>query len=170
MRTAYFFLTACCLFSSSAWAIDCQSSPGARTTGWWSWREIEGRKCWFIKAGAMPPKSELHWPAMESPVLREAEPSSAKEPINEELDRPAAVPTSQTAIKHSRSTDPLPHLNILRTRPISGPEESRDNHIDLMSSAPLSRMQVFRGSRRKPANADPFNARFKGSDADQPFR
>ena len=49
--------------SSSAYAIKCKSSVdhNVRGPGWWSWRLVEGRKCWFKKVGSMPPKSTLSW-------------------------------------------------------------------------------------------------------------
>jgi hypothetical protein len=50
-------------------AIRCQAAAGRDQRGvYWSWREIEGKRCWFISAGgAMPPKSAFTW-AKEEPV------------------------------------------------------------------------------------------------------
>ena len=47
--------------TASAAEIRCQDAPGREQNGvFWSWREIEGKRCWFVRAGnAMPPKSEL---------------------------------------------------------------------------------------------------------------
>jgi hypothetical protein len=44
-------------------AIRCQDAPGREQHGvYWSWREIDGKRCWFIRAsGAMPPKSAFTW-------------------------------------------------------------------------------------------------------------
>ena len=44
-------------------AIRCEDAPGREQRGvYWSWREIEGKRCWFIGArGAMPPKSAFTW-------------------------------------------------------------------------------------------------------------
>ena len=44
-------------------AIRCQDAPGREQHGvYWSWREIDGKRCWFIRAsGAMPPKSAFMW-------------------------------------------------------------------------------------------------------------
>jgi hypothetical protein len=39
----------------------CQDTPGHEPGVHWSWREIEGKRCWFKSRGAMPPKSELIW-------------------------------------------------------------------------------------------------------------
>jgi hypothetical protein len=72
----------------SAWAIECLSSPDQSARGWWSWREIDGRKCWYKKVGAVPPKSEFIWPdqAKEAPPREERAdqqplPMPATEPI-----------------------------------------------------------------------------------------
>jgi hypothetical protein len=39
-----------------------QCSAGAGSTGYWSWRMIDGRKCWY-EGKPMLSKSELEWPA-----------------------------------------------------------------------------------------------------------
>ena len=59
--------------SAGAAEIRCQDAPGREQNGvFWSWREIEGKRCWFLRAGrAMPPKSEFTW-AKEEPVQGDA--------------------------------------------------------------------------------------------------
>jgi len=54
-------------------AIRCQNAPGRPQHGvYWSWREIEGKRCWFISTrGAMPPKSAFTW-AIEEPRQKDA--------------------------------------------------------------------------------------------------
>ena len=49
-------------------AIRCEDATGREQQGvYWSWREIEGKRCWFIGArGAMPPKSAFTWAKEES--------------------------------------------------------------------------------------------------------
>jgi hypothetical protein len=49
-------------------AIPCQDAPGREQRGvYWSWREIEGKRCWFIRQGrAMPPKSAFAWAKEEA--------------------------------------------------------------------------------------------------------
>src|SRR4029077_14398835 len=72
-------LVCCCIACSSAQAIECLSAPEQSGSDWWSWREIDGRKCWYKKVGAVPPKSEFVWPehAKEAPPAAEAaKPSS----------------------------------------------------------------------------------------------
>ena len=55
--------------TASAAEIRCQDAPGREQNGvFWSWREIEGKRCWFVRAGsAMPPKSAFTW-AKEEPI------------------------------------------------------------------------------------------------------
>ena len=74
-------LACCCAGSTSAWAIDCLSNPGDPKTGYYSWRDIDGRKCWFKKTGAIPAKSQLQWPAKSKQEARSVEPAS---PSNEQ--------------------------------------------------------------------------------------
>src|SRR6516162_6481408 len=52
----------------------------------WSWREIDGRRCWFKSHGAMPPKSELRWAKEETgQKLKEETPSAPPE------ERPSSI-------------------------------------------------------------------------------
>jgi hypothetical protein len=61
--------------------IRCQDAPGREQNGvFWSWHEIEGKRCWFVRAGsAMPPKSAFTW-AKEEPIQEDvpAVPDKAK--------------------------------------------------------------------------------------------
>ena len=43
--------------TAPAWAVECQASKG---DGYWAWRQIDGRKCWFKGQRGMS-KSNLHW-------------------------------------------------------------------------------------------------------------
>jgi hypothetical protein len=45
-----------------AQAIECAVELPASRSGHWSWRMIDGRKCWYQGRSTLP-KSELHWPA-----------------------------------------------------------------------------------------------------------
>ena len=49
--------------TASVAEVRCQDAPGREQRGvFWSWREIDGKRCWFIRArGGMPPKSEFTW-------------------------------------------------------------------------------------------------------------
>jgi hypothetical protein len=84
--------------TASAAEIRCQDAPGREQNGvFWSWREIEGKRCWFVRAGgAMPPKSAFTW--------------AKEEPIKED------VPAAPEKIKTG------PSIQMLRVKPVT-PEE-----------------------------------------------
>jgi hypothetical protein len=164
MRTGVFTLLACCLASTAAWSIECQDRPGLPSTGWWAWREIESRKCWFIKTGAMPPKSELHWRAREQGEVRPPEPAV---PLAAGGETP--TPSSPREEKPPIETSVLGRFTTTRAKPVSGPAPRLlGGRVDLMDSTPLSSIHVLEGRRGKPASADSFDARFTGSDARRP--
>ena len=52
--------------------IRCQDAPERAQPGvYWSWREIEGKRCWFTSVrGATPPKSAFTW-AIEEPIEKD---------------------------------------------------------------------------------------------------
>ena len=52
---------------SSAQAIECASELPAVRSGHWSYRIIDGRKCWY-EGKTMLPKSALRWPDPSSEV------------------------------------------------------------------------------------------------------
>jgi hypothetical protein len=84
--------------TASAAEIRCQDTPGREQNGvFWSWREIEGKRCWFVRAGsAMPPKSAFTW--------------AKEEPIQEDV--PAVPDKAKTG----------PSIQMLRVKPVT-PEE-----------------------------------------------
>jgi hypothetical protein len=168
------------LAAPSAWAIDCMSAPGSPKDGWYAWREIDGRKCWFKKTGAMPPKSQLHWPAKAERETAAVEPSPAQRTIPaaarpQEATPVAARPQETTPVavrpqeteppKAQSKPAPVAHFTTLPVRPSSAPQRLGNGQIDLMSSATLSGAQPLGNARQKPpgfAPADPFGARFSG--------
>jgi hypothetical protein len=161
-------LVCCCLGSSAAWAIDCLSSPGDPKTGYYSWRQIDGRKCWFRKTGATPPKSQLHWPAKTEQANRSeaAVSRSEPEPQSPAQDRtgsiPAAAPVKNAA--QSAPTSTPPRFKMVRVRPSVHATVRLGHGFDLMSGTSLSARQPL-GARREPAGdaaADSFSARFTG--------
>ena len=50
---------------------ECSASPG-KTQGHWSWRLIDGRKCWYA-GKAVIAKASLRWPAVASAQPKAAE-------------------------------------------------------------------------------------------------
>ena len=87
-------------------AIRCQDAPGREQHGvYWSWREIDGKRCWFIRAsGAMPPKAAFAW-VKEKAV---------------EKDVPAVA----------EKTKMVPTIQMLRVRPDYDLFEVRANWLD----------------------------------------
>ena len=161
----------CCLGSSAAWAIDCMSSPGDPKTGYYSWRQIDGRKCWFRKTGAMPAKSQLHWPAkVEQEEVRPEEPVSASSseppaPVQEQTGSIAPPPRADVTMRPQPRQSEPPRFKMVRVRPTTGATVRLGHGFDLLSGASLTGMQPL-GARREPAiraPADPFTARFTGS-------
>ena len=72
---------------ANAKALECSVARPSSTQGYWSWRLIDGRKCWYAGKTVIP-KSVLRWPA--------AEPAQAKVKV--------APPASAVAEKRS---DPM---------------------------------------------------------------
>ena len=138
--------------TSSAQAIECLSVPNRSESGWWSWREIDGRKCWYKKVGAVPPKSELIWPdqAKEVPPaggLSQPEPSSMRAP--------------------EAMTMAVPQIEVARVKPVdlSAPNfRLSDGLIDLMKGFSLAGFQGIGGAWHGPPYlalpADTFDARY----------
>ena len=98
----------------------------------WSWREIDGRRCWFKSRGAMPPKSELRW---EKPQARAKTKEEAAPP-------PAPPQQHPTGIAPPPAVAPEQHptgIALLRTRVLpEGMSEVAANWID--GDAPVSLM------------------------------
>ena len=142
-------LVCCCVATSSAQAIECLSSPKSES-GWWSWREIDGRKCWYKKVGAVPPKSEFVWPdAKEAPPSGEATP------------RPSSTPTTEGM------RSPLPRIEMARVKPVdlSNPNfRLADGRVGLMEAFSLSSLRGIGGAWEVPHHVgvrlDPFEARY----------
>jgi hypothetical protein len=62
-----------------AQAKECSVEMPAKPHGqWWSYRIIDGRKCWY-EGKPMLPKSALHWPAQASAHQAPAQSRSGKE-------------------------------------------------------------------------------------------
>jgi hypothetical protein len=87
-------------------AIRCEDAPGREQRGvYWSWREIDGKRCWFIRtSGAMPAKSAFTW-VKEEPV---------------EKDVPAAPEKTKTG----------PTVQMLRVKPDEDLSDVRANWLD----------------------------------------
>jgi hypothetical protein len=42
-------------------AVECRAEPPANRTGYWSWRNIDGKRCWYPGRANMD-KANLKWP------------------------------------------------------------------------------------------------------------
>jgi hypothetical protein len=169
-RIAAILLVWCAIGTSSARAIECLSAPNRSESGWWSWREIEGRKCWYIKVGAVPPKSAFTWPEQVTEAPPAKEPAQPETPAQRESPSTpvTAVPrespsTPATEVKAAAS----PQVKVAHVKPVPGVPKLRlgDGLIDLMNGVSLSRMQaVGAASAIRPHTppADSFEARYRG--------
>src|SRR5438105_3979903 len=106
-----FLSAACCCFTSSVKALDCLSAPDHSHSGWWSWREIDGRKCWYKKVGAVPPKSEFRWPEQAN------EPPLTEAPAQQE----------SASMDASEADAATPQIEVVRVKPV----EIRESHYRL---------------------------------------
>ena len=60
---------------ANAKAMDCSAARPSSAQGYWSWRLIDGRKCWYA-GKTMVSKSLLQWPA-KGAVQAKADPTPA---------------------------------------------------------------------------------------------
>lgn len=149
-------LVCCCAAASSAQAIECLSAPKSES-GWWSWREIDGRKCWYKKVGAVPPKSEFVWPD-----AKEAPPSAKEAPPSvEPTRRSSSTPTTEGM------RSPQPRIEIARVKPVdlSNPiYRLGDGRVGLIEGFSLSSLRGIGGAWEVPqpitVQLDPFDARY----------
>jgi hypothetical protein len=86
------------LIGLPAQAKQCSAARPSNPHGqWWSWRSIDGRKCWY-EGRAMIPKSSLQWAAQASAQSKAgATPKSVQpETANDPLDSQASVPDADS--------------------------------------------------------------------------
>jgi hypothetical protein len=58
-------------------AVECKAELPSARTGYWSWRIIDGKQCWYPGRPGMS-KAELHWPqSARQPARKEASKTSA---------------------------------------------------------------------------------------------
>jgi hypothetical protein len=140
----------CCGTALSAGTIECLTAPNRSEPGWWSWREIDGRKCWYKKVGAMPPKSDFFWAAPATAIP--AEESTKQEPLPLQQNDPI--------------TDPLPLVEIARVKPLDSPTvdfRSSEGMVDLLIGFSLRSFHGLGGTWQPLYDFDPadtFDARY----------
>lgn len=93
----YFLILSAALLSSlsTAQAVECASELPAVRTGHWSYRLIDGRKCWY-EGKTMLPKSSLRWPDKSLP---DAQAKSVP------VDQVKSLPVDQTKIPATDGRD-----------------------------------------------------------------
>jgi len=149
-------LLCCCVASSAQAAIECLSSPDPSASAWWSWREIDGRKCWYKKTGAVPPKSEFVWPepAKDAPPAADAPQAAA-----------AAPATEGTAAAHVESTPPLiastqPRIEMVPVKPVELTDPNfrlGDGRVGLLEGYNLAGARGIGGAWEVPRHVGPFD-------------
>ena len=81
---------------ANAKAVECSVARPSSTQGYWSWRLIDGRKCWYA-GKTMISKSLLQWPAKAS-VQAKADPAQV---------RVTVVPVTVVPVATENRSDPL---------------------------------------------------------------
>jgi hypothetical protein len=81
---------------ADAKGVDCSVARPSNTHVYWSWRLIDGRKCWYA-GKTMISKSQLQWPAKTS-VQAKADPKPA---------RVTVVPVTVVPVATEKRSDPL---------------------------------------------------------------
>jgi hypothetical protein len=145
--TAAIGLVCCSASTRSARASECLTSPNQSERGWWSWREIDGRKCWYKKVDSVPPKSEFVWP--EGPSGEER---AEEEPTFMRATEPMALPS--------------PEVEMARVKPVEPTVDFRlsEGLIDLTKGFSLKGFHGIGGALETPPytplSGDTFDERF----------
>ena len=88
---------------ANAKAVECNVARPSNAHAHWSWRQIDGRKCWYA-GKTMISKSLLQWPAKAS-VQAKADPTPA---------RVTVVPVTVVPVATEKRSDPLDaHARLL---------------------------------------------------------
>ena len=149
---AFLGIAICCFITSSAQAIDCLSALDHAESGWWSWREIDGRKCWFKKVDAVPAKSAFRWPERD----KEA-------PLTQAPRQQGSASIEPTEANAASS----PQIEVVRVKPIEAKEQNYrlgDGHVRLLEGLDLSGSRGIGGLWEAPASVrlqtDTFDMRY----------
>ena len=97
-------VAACMSVSCSAYAaIPCHTGKGG--DGHWSWREIDGRRCWY-RGSPGKPKAELYW---------QVAPKATAAPVP----KPQPGASSPVLYLLVAPTTPAPSVDMLRAQPMT---------------------------------------------------
>jgi hypothetical protein len=110
VRPVFFAVLIATLFllsAPAAQAIQCSATPSSSQQGYWFWRQIDGRKCWYV-GKAMVSKSLLHWPAgaAEKTASNAAKPARVTETPARVPEAPARVTEKHNAPLNAQARMP----------------------------------------------------------------
>ena len=77
---------------------ECRATVPAKAQGHWSWRLIDGRKCWYAGRTVIP-KSALRWPATT--------PALAKAPVAAPVVQAKATEATAVSAVAAKRSDPM---------------------------------------------------------------
>ena len=77
---------------------ECRATVPAKAQGHWSWRLIDGRKCWYAGKTVIP-KSALRWPATT--------PAQAKAPVAAPVVQAKAAEATTVGVATEKRSDPM---------------------------------------------------------------
>jgi hypothetical protein len=127
--------------SSSAYAIDCQANLPQKRIGHWSYRIIDGRKCWYA-GKAMISKSMLRWPAAKAqPISHDPEPVTRETKVASRNMQPATRETKvasrevQPAVREAQGAP-------REVQPGSGEAQSTQRELAPVSQEPTGSIVV----------------------------
>src|SRR4030088_2576039 len=109
----------------TAQARECSAALPSHPQGHWSYRLIDGRKCWYEGENGLS-KSLLQW-AVDAPPSPENDPLSLSPPHSPQATPPAPQPKSSTA---GASSVPPP--------PTSGKRVSEEAPIRILTTKPIN--------------------------------
>jgi hypothetical protein len=99
---------------ANAKAMDCSVARPSSATGYWSWRLIDGRKCWYA-GKTMVSKSLLQWPAKAS-VQAKADTTPARVTVVPVTVVPATVDTEKRGDPRDAQARMLDYANSFEAR------------------------------------------------------
>jgi hypothetical protein len=92
------------LLPVTASAIDCRSEKGS--DGWWSWRNIDGKRCWYKGQPGMS-KDKLRW-ATPSQGAKRPEPATRRQETPAKRQEPVAKRQEPAAKRTTGQGQPAP--------------------------------------------------------------
>jgi hypothetical protein len=99
---------------ANAKAVECSVARPSSAHGYWSWRLIDGRKCWYA-GKTMISKSLLQWPA-KALVQAKADPTPARVTVVPVTVVPATVATEKRSDPRDAQARLLDYANSFEAR------------------------------------------------------